>query len=119
MPRAHREHAEWTRERIADWAKKTGPQTAALLESIMGSKLHPLEGFKRCVGILRLADRYPRERLERACARALHFGTRTYRSVETILASKLDQQPLPGDDNNANAALPLHENIRGSRYYVH
>jgi hypothetical protein len=116
MPRNHREHAEWTPERITDWAKKTGPKTAALLEAIMSSKVHPEQGFRRCRGILRLSEHYPVERLERACARALHFKTLTYKSVETILLHKLDQQPLPTE--TPQGTLPLHENIRGSRYYV-
>ena len=101
--------------RIVAWAKKTGPKTAALLDAIMASKVHPQQAFKRCVGILRLADHYP-DRLERACARALHFRTLTYKSVEAILHNNLDREPLPDDE--PQATLPLHENIRGSRYYV-
>jgi hypothetical protein len=115
MPRAHRDHAEWTPERIVAWAKKTGPKTAALLDAIMASKVHPQQAFKRCVGILRLGEHYP-ERLERACARALHFRTLTYKSVAAILQNNLDREPLPGDE--PQATLPLHENIRGSRYYM-
>jgi transposase len=116
MPHAHRDHAEWTPERIAAWAKKTGPQAVALVEAIMASKVHPQQGFKRCLGILRLSKQYPADRLERACARALRFRTLTYNSVAAILKHKLDQQPLPGDE--PQRALPLHENIRGSRYYL-
>ena len=116
MPRAHRDHAEWTPERITSWAKKIGPKTGALLDAIMASKIHPQQGFKRCRGILSLTKHYSADRLERACARALHFRTLTYKSVEAILLNGLDREPLPGDE--PQAALPLHENIRGSRYYL-
>jgi len=116
MPRAHRDHAEWTPERIAGWAKKSGPQTVALVEAIMASKVHPQQGFKRCLGILRLGKEYTPERLERASARALRFRTLTYTSVAAILKNNLDQEPLPGDE--PQGSLPLHENIRGSRYYL-
>ena len=61
MPRDHRDHAEWTPERIAGWAKKSGPQTVALVEAIMASKVHPQQGFKRCLGILRLGKEYTPE----------------------------------------------------------
>lgn len=116
MPKAHRDHAEWTPERLGAWGRKIGPSTAALLEAIMASKVHPQQGFKRCLGILRLAKHYPPERLEKACARALRFRTLTYKSVAAILQNKLDQQPL--DDGEEQRTLPLHENIRGSRYYL-
>jgi transposase len=116
MPRDHRDHAEWTPERIAGWAKKSGPQTVALVEAIMASKVHPQQGFKRCLGILRLGKEYTPERLERASARALRFRTLTYTSVAAILKNNLDQEPLPGDE--PQGSLPLHENIRGSRYYL-
>ena len=98
MPRDHRDHAEWTPERIAGWAKKSGPQTVALVEAIMASKVHPQQGFKRCLGILRLGKEYTPERLERASARALRFRTLTYTSVAAILKNNLDQEPLPGDE---------------------
>ena len=116
MPKSHRDHAEWTPERILSWAKKAGPQTVALLEAIMASKTHPQQGFKRCLGILRLGKHYEPERLERACARALRFRTLTYQSVLTILQNKLDAEPLPGEE--LQGVLPLHENIRGSAYYL-
>jgi hypothetical protein len=67
------------------------------------------------LGILRLGKHYPAERIERACARALRFRTLTSRSVAAILKHNLDRAPLPGDE--PQQALPLHENIRGSRYY--
>jgi transposase len=115
MPRAHLDQVEWTPERLTDWARKTGPQTAALLEAIMAAKAHPQQGFKACLGILRRAKEYPAARVERAAARALHFGTLNSGSVASMLKNNLDQLPLPGEE--LQQALPLHENIRGGGYY--
>ncbi|MEN9818569.1 MAG: hypothetical protein RLZ32_2449 [Gemmatimonadota bacterium] len=115
MPRGHREYAEWTPARIVSYARKVGPRTAALVEAILESRMHPEHGFKRCLGIIRLHDKYP-ERLERACARALHYRTLTYRSVVAILQHNLDAQPLPSDAPK-QLSLPQHGNIRGSTYY--
>jgi transposase len=116
MPRAHLDQVDWTPERLTDWAKKTGPKTEALVAAVMASKPHPQQGFKACLGILRLARGVPPERIERASARALHFRTLNSGSVASILKHKLDQLPLPGEDE-PQQALPLHENIRGRRYY--
>jgi transposase len=115
MPRAHLDQAEWTPERLTNWAKKTGPQCAALVQAIMAAKAHPQQGFKACLGVLRLARKYPAERIERAAARALRVRTLNSGSLASILRNKLDQLPLPGDE--PQQALPLHGNIRGGRYY--
>ena len=115
MPRAHLDQVEWTPERLTGWARKTGPQTAALLTAIMASKAHPQQGFKACLGILRLAKQYTAQRIERAAARALHFRTLNSGSVASMLKNNLDQLPLPGEE--PQQALPLHENIRGRGYY--
>jgi len=115
MPRAHFDHVDWTPERLTDWAKRTGPQTVALLAAVMASKAHPQQGFKACLGILRLAKDYPAERIERAAERAVRFKTLNSGSVASILRHKLDQLPLPGEE--PQQSLPLHQNIRGGGYY--
>jgi transposase len=115
MPRAHIDQVEWTPERLTDWARQTGPHTVALLEAIMASKAHPQQGFKACLGILRRAKEYPSQRVERASARALHFRMLNSGSVASILKNNQDSLALPGDE--PQQALPLHENIRGGRYY--
>jgi transposase len=40
-------------------------------------RTHPEQGFRACVGILRLAKSYGRDRLEAACNRALEIGARS------------------------------------------
>src|SRR5437899_261236 len=70
MPKAHQRHLEWTPSRLIDWARTIGPQTAALVEAILADRPHPEQGYRSCLGILRLAKRYGLERLEAACTRA-------------------------------------------------
>ena len=72
--RAHLDQVEWTPERLIR-AKKMEPKTAALFEAVMSSKAHPQQGFKACLGIVRLAKQNPAERIEWAAARAPHFRT--------------------------------------------
>jgi len=50
MPKAHQAQARWTPERLIEWAKKTGPSTAALVEEIMTKRVHPQQGFLACMG---------------------------------------------------------------------
>jgi hypothetical protein len=77
---------------------------------------HPEQGYKSCRALLRLSQSYPAERMEQACARALHHRTISYKSVQAILKSQLDLQPLD-DEPRSQLALPWHENIRGPSYY--
>lgn len=114
MPADHRRYAEWTPSRMLEWAGKTGPATAQLAGKILASKAFPEQGYRAVLGILRLGRTYGAGRLEAACARALRFGTASYRSVYSILARGLDQQAEP---ESSQAALPLHENIRGGGFY--
>ncbi len=114
MPRAHREHADWPPSRILSRAQSVGPATLALVQAIMGSRPHPEQGFRACLGILRLGEAYGEERLERASKRALAFHCLSYRSVASILKKNLDDQPLP---EPPSGPLPNHENVRGATYY--
>ncbi len=93
-PKSHQKHLEWTPGRIVQWAQKTGPCCAELVRQIMESRPHPRQGFRACLGIIRLGKAAGPERLEAACRRALHFGACSYGSVESILKRQLDQQPL-------------------------
>ncbi len=115
MPESHRRHLEWSPGRIVRWAEVTGPATGALVAAILASRPHPEQGYRSCLGILRLGRRYGPERLEPAAARALAIGAHSYRSVESILRTGLDRQPLP----DAAPAGPArrHENVRGGTYY--
>jgi transposase len=116
MPHAHRAHAEWTPSRLIAWAATTGPATAALVVAILGAKSHPEQGYRACLGLMRLGKRYGAARLEAAAARAAQLGAPSYRTVQNILASGVDRVPLA--ERPASPSLPGHPNIRGSAYYT-
>jgi transposase len=115
MPKAHQQYAEWTPERIEGRAEQIGPATAELMRGIIEMSRHPQQGYRACLGILRLSDAYGETRLEAAAHRALAIGARSYKSVASILKSGLDQQPLPGQASDEPVE---HENIRGALYYI-
>jgi transposase len=115
MPEAHRRHAEWSPSRIVAWAERSGPATSALVTEIMASRPHPEQGFRSCLGIMRLGRRYGEARLEAAAIRALAIGAHSYRSVESILKAGLDGLPLPGTE--PGPTIGDHANVRGPAYY--
>jgi transposase len=115
MPSSHRRYAGWTMERIRADARLVGPATAALCELILEQRPHPEQGFRACLGVVRLARPYGAERLEAAAERAIDIGARTYGSVKSILDNHLDRRSA---QKRATDGTPiLHANIRGPRYY--
>jgi transposase len=116
-PSSHRAHLEWPPSRLIEWAGKTGPQTAALFAAIMAEKPHPEMGYRGCLGILRLADKYSPQRVERASARAIAHQACRYRSVKNILERGLDREPLANVETPAAGAPAGHDNLRGPDYF--
>jgi len=116
MPSAHRGYADWTIERIRADAAAIGPSTAKLTALILESRPHPEQGYRACIGILRLARLYGAARLEAACDRGLDIGARSYGSIQSILKHGLDRRPPPQPAAQDQLLLD-HPNIRGPRYY--
>ena len=118
MPHAHRAHAEWTPSRLITWAAKTGPATAQVVSDILASRPHPEQGYRACLGLLRLGQRYGSERLDAACARAMQLGAPRYRTVQNILATGLEHLPLEEPASGSVPVIPIHANLRGAAYYA-
>ncbi len=117
MPSSHRAHAEWTPSRLIHWAEKTGPATGRLVAGILESRPHPEQGYRACLGLMRLGRHYGPARLEAASARAERLRSYSYRTVKNILASAQDRLPLE-DEPPAPDPTPTHGNIRGADYYA-
>jgi transposase len=115
MPSSHRRYADWTIDRIRREAAAIGPSAALLCDQILELRPHPEQGFRACLGILRLAKPFGVARVEAAAVRALEIGARTYGSVKSILDNNLDRQAPQRRTMNDPAIL--HSNIRGARYY--
>ena len=117
MPPAHKHYVKWTPERIIRWAGKTGTATAELVEKVMMSRKHPLQGFRACLGIIRLGNSFGEFRLELACQRALAIGAYSYKSVFSILKNKLEAMPLSETKQQTNVTEKQHEHVRGNKYF--
>ncbi len=115
MPKSHRQYAEWTPQRLIRWAEKTGAATAGVVQTILARRAHPQQGYRSCLGIMRLGKSFGEDRLEAACRRALKLGSCSYKSIESILRQGLDRQALP-EQQQPDLSI-AHENIRGSDYY--
>jgi transposase len=116
MPPSHQHYSDWSPDRFARWAKKTGPDTERLIRVVLASRKHPEQAYRSCLGILGFASKHGRERLETACRYALAHDVYSYKGIKNILKNKLDQLG-PDEGPPQPSLLPPHTNIRGKDYY--
>ncbi len=114
MPAAHREYAGLTPVELKRMAERIGPNTTALVNLILEARTHPLQGFRACLGIVRLAKQHGRDDLEAACLRAIEIGAFSYSSVNSILKNNLHRHR---PQKPAEGPAITHENIRGPGYF--
>nr|VFJ68313.1 MAG: Transposase [Candidatus Kentron sp. FW] len=107
MPEAHRRYGNWSPQRIIRWAQNFGPDTAKLITHILTSRRYPQQGFRSCLGILRLGKTYGDKRLEKACNRVLILNAYSVKSVQSILKCAL-----------ISAVLTITSETQGSITYV-
>ena len=80
----------------------------------MARRPHPEQGFRTCLGLLRLFRGIEAARVEAVSQRAVEIGALSYASVASILKHRIDRHASP---QAADGAPLLHANIRGPRYY--
>jgi len=100
---------------MLSWAASVGAHTAQLVQRMLDDKPHPEMGYRACLGVIRLAQKYSAARMETAAERALLTGAISYKSVKSILRNGLDTQP--SQSAAPPRTSPEHENLRGPEYF--
>ena len=97
MPSAHRAHAEWTPSRLIRWGEQVGPATGQLVARILQSRPHPEQGYRACLGIMRLGRQHGNTRLNAASTRAMALGSYRYprRRARPQLHASTGRAPRP------------------------
>jgi transposase len=113
MPSSHRRYSQWTPERFRHWGRSIGPQTEGLIIAILANRPHPEQGFRTCLGVLRLYRALATERAESVSARAVAIGAFNYKSIASILTNNLDRTP----PTTSSPTVIEHANLRGKNYF--
>jgi len=119
MPPNHQHMMEqrgWTVEQLLEKAGWVGEYTRQAADRILHGSIWPEQNYKTCHALIRLQDKYGKDRLEAACRRAATVPRPTLRMIRHILQTGLDKQPLLFDDDSKQQ-LPGHGNIRGAGNY--
>ena len=117
MPPKHRKSSDWNAERFISWAQTMGPNITEVIRSVLASCKVEQQGYRTCMGILKMSDKYGVERLEAACTRALGYTPHpTYRNISAILKSGQDKISSPKTVKDRTAS-ERHSFVRGAKYY--
>lgn len=114
MPAHHQFRVDWSPERIRRQAARVGPNVEIFVDVIMRKRRHPEQGYRSCLGVIKLAKAFGSDRLDAACARALEINAHSYSSLHSILKNGLDRQSRT---RATEEPAITHPNIRGAGYF--
>lgn len=116
MPEDHKSYTAWNSDRFISWAHDVGKYTEIAVRSILSTHKIEQQGYRSCMALLKLSDKYGLERLEQASERALSYTSNpSYKSIQTILKTgqdKLESQPKVNKQSSTEYAF-----TRGADYY--
>jgi len=84
MPENHRKYLSYNTEHFIEWAEQIGVATLIVVKSFLYTHKVAQQGYKPCASLMRLADRYSVERIEKACEKALSYTPNP--SLKNIIA---------------------------------
>ena len=117
MPDSHKKYVEWDGKRFVHWAEGIGPYTTIAIKAILSSYKVEQQGYKACMAILKLADKYAVSRLEKACEKALSYTPHpSYKSIQTILKTGQDKV-IKEEVPSSTSTKELMGYVRGAEYY--
>ena len=117
MTPEHRKYLNCNSEEFALWATEIGPKTLAVVQFFLTSGREQEQGYKSCATLTKLAERYGKERLEKACTRMLEISnTPSVRNITTILKNRKDT-PVSGSADGKPPESNRFAITRGADYY--
>lgn len=116
MPENHRKFLAYNTESFLDWGECVGTSTLLVVKNLLYMHKVEQQGYKSCVSLMRLADRYSTERLENACMKALSYTpSPSLKNISTILKNGQDKVPdtkVKPSDKSAQYGI-----TRGASYF--
>ena len=117
MPPDHQKYLQWNGERFLHWAEQIGENTEVVVHHFLTMYAVEQQGYKACMALLKLTDKYPPERLENACRKALSYTPQpSYKSIQSILKSGQDKLLLDEPEPTVKKASQ-YSFTRGAEYY--
>lgn len=109
----HKFMSKWNPQFFIDWGGRIDKNVKCFIEQMLEKKKHPEQAYRSCMGVLSMEKKVGRQRLIKACSRALGYGIYNYKIIKNILERGLDKL----EEEQVDQPLPQHKNIRGKDYY--
>lgn len=115
MPEKHRRYLAYNTESFLDWAEGVGISTLLVIKNFLYMHKVEQQGYKTCASLMRLADRYSMERLDKACEKALSYTpSPSLKNITTILKNGQDKVTSTTTTLNKAASRGI---TRGASYF--
>jgi len=87
LPSTYQNTSEWNGPYFIQKALTIGPNTKKVIEIILKSRLHEVQTYRLCTGVLNFTKKYSKEALESCCKQALEKNKANYTFIKnSILA---------------------------------
>ena len=118
MPPDHKAYVSWNGERFRNWAAKIGTNTSTVVNLFLTNHKVEQQGYKSCMTLLKLADKYSIQRLEAACTKAVYYTpVPSLKSIQAILKSGQDKAVTNENLTEAPSKTSEYGFTRGAEYY--
>ena len=112
----HQAYSQWSPKYFTDRGRKLGRNVELFMTGMFLQADYPEVSYKRASGILHLVKTYGKERVDKACLRAVYHDAYSYQMIKNILKNRMDEQAIE-DPQEKQSHIPFHENIRGKENY--
>ena len=111
----HRHYGDRSPDYYLALGKKQSPELYHLMEALFKqTDKHPEQLYKSCDGLLSLSRKADKNTFAKACQTALENDIYSYGFIKNFLSNKMNDAST---QDNTQAPLPAHKNIRGREYY--
>lgn len=118
MPSNHQKYVSWNAERFIKWAEKIGENTTFIIRFFLNRYKVEQQGYKSCMALLKLADKYSVERLEAACTKVLAYTlTPEYKNIQILLQTGQDKISESNATTEQSSDTEHFGFTRGVEYY--
>lgn len=119
MPEEHKAYErckEMNATKLLEWGECIGANAKWAVESLLEHTTFPQQAYGRCSGLLSLAKKYGKYRLDRACGiMKERMGSSSYKTVRKMLEKGMD---TVGDNGEKMSRTPINDNVRGASAYT-
>ena len=98
MTEEHRKYLNYNADRFTEWGNHAGKHIAVVIRHFLKCGKAPEQGYKFCVSLMKLSEKYGTDRLETACESILRYSSEpTIRIISSALKNGYEDRNTTAD----------------------